>query len=97
MLSKIMPINPTPKKQNVAQMIVEKAKKNYPNKRLGRCCINLFCIWATSVSTNATIPSFIGDAQDIIDFKVSASAFQVVSNELSTLTDPACATTIDMD
>jgi hypothetical protein len=46
---------------------------------------------------NATLPSFIGDTPDRIDFKVSASTLQVVSNEFSTLTNPTCVDATNID
>lgn len=70
---------------------------SYPVKRFGSLIFIRLRIWWANVSTKAILPSLLWGAPVKIDFKLSLSALQAVSNELSEPTLPDCAEAMETD
>lgn len=71
--------------------------QSYPDKRLGTLIFIRLRIWWARVSTRANLPSLLWGAPVNIDFKLSLSARQAISNELSDPTFPDCAEAMETD
>lgn len=73
------------------------AKNKYPVRRVGRRSFIRLRICPARDSTKAILPSLLWGAPVSIDFKLSVSARQAVSNELSDAPLPDCAEAIETD
>lgn len=70
---------------------------DYPERRLGSLSFIRFLICWARASTKAILPSLFGAAPVSIDLRLSLSALQAVSNELSEPVDPDCVVAIETD
>lgn len=76
---------------------IRKNIKTHPERRLGTLTFIRFRICRAIVSTMANLPSLPCGAPVSIDLRLSLSARQAVSKELSGPTDPDCAEAIATD